>query len=95
MTKKQYHQSINKEFYSYVETNFPEYQIDHSEGYGRIYLIPVNENGVDGVIEYHQSEHTLCCFNWSHQKTKNDIEKMTQFIENQIIPKVDKLFQNS
>lgn len=91
MNQKQYHQQINQRFYLYVEDNFPEYEIDSSEGYGIIYLIPKNEIGTDGVIEYHQSRHDLCCYNWSHQKTKSDIEKMEKYLTENIIPYVNML----
>jgi len=42
MTQKEYHRQINSRFYAYVEENFPQYEIDDSEGYGRILISFVN-----------------------------------------------------
>ena len=39
MTQKEFHRQVNARFYAYVEENFPQYEIDHSEGYGRVYLL--------------------------------------------------------
>ena len=63
MTKKEIHQSINKNFYKLIEDYYPQYMIDDSEGFGRVSLIH-QDNGINGnwdeVIEYHQSRHDLC-----------------------------------
>ena len=84
MTQKEYHRQVNARFYAYVEENFPQYEIDHSEGYGRIYLIP--KHGYGDSIEYHQSRHNLCCMNNASESTKEDIETMEKYINNNIIP---------
>jgi len=98
MTQKEYHRQINSRFYAYVEENFPQYEIDHSEGYGRIYLIykgimgsnlPAVEN--KNSIEYHQSRHDLCCMNHASESTMKDIETMENYINNNIIPFVELL----
>ena len=39
MTQKEYHQQINNRFYSFVESNFPEYQMNYEMG-GKIDLTP-------------------------------------------------------
>jgi hypothetical protein len=83
MTQKEFHRQVNARFYAYVEENFPQYEIDHSEGYGRIYLIP--KHGYGDSIEYHQSRHDLCCMNNASESTKEDIEKMENYINNNII----------
>ena len=84
MTQKEYHKQVNSRFYAYVEANFPQYEIDHSEGYGRIYLIP--KHGYGDSIEYHQSRHDLCCMNNASESTKEDMETMENYINNNIIP---------
>ena len=84
MTQKEYHRQINSRFYAYVEENFPQYEIDHSEGYGRVYLTP--KYGYGDSIEYHQSNHDLCCMNNASESTKEDIEAMENYINNNIIP---------
>ena len=84
MTQKEYHRQVNARFYAYVEANFPQYEIDHSEGYGRIYLIP--KHGYGDSIEYHQSRHELCCMNNASESTKEDMFTMEKYINNNIIP---------
>ena len=84
MTQKEYHRQVNARFYAYVEENFPQYKIDHSEGYGKVYLIP--KYGYGDSIEYHQSHHELCCMNNASESTKEDIEAMEKYINNNIIP---------
>ena len=84
MTQKEYHKQVNSRFYAYVEANFPQYEIDHSEGYGRIYLIP--KHGYGDSIEYHQSRHDLYCMNNASESTKEDMETMENYINNNIIP---------
>ncbi len=87
MTQKEYHQQINNRFYSFVESNFPEYQMNYEMG-GRIYLIP---EGQKDSIEYHQSRHELVCLNWANEKIKNDLEQMERYINMVIIPNVNRL----
>ena len=96
MTQKEYHRQINSRFYAYVEENFPQYEIDDSEGYGRIYLIPKAESRRnDDSIEYHQSRHDLCCFNMASESTKRDMEKMENYLNNNIISFVNLLKKDS
>jgi len=85
MTQKEYHRQINSRFYAYVEENFPQYEIYHSEGYGRVYLIPKDKK-TDNSIHYHQSRHDLCCWNYANESTKKDMKKMENYINNNIIP---------
>jgi hypothetical protein len=91
-TKKDYHKNINKRFYNFVETNFPEYEIDSNEGGGRIYLIPKDGDGANNSIEYHQSHHDVICFKHASPKTHGDVDKMEKYINNSIIPYVKILF---
>jgi hypothetical protein len=75
MTRKQFHSVINKDVYTYMEQRFPEFVIDHSEGYGRVYFIDSTSNHpAADSIEYHQSEHTLCTLNWASERVK-DVER--------------------
>jgi hypothetical protein len=92
MNKKEYHRQINERFYAYVEENFPEYIVDSSEGFGRIYLIP--KHGYGDSIEYHQSRHDLCCLNYASESTKENMEVMENYINNNIIPYVNLLAEN-
>ena len=75
MTQTQLKKAINKDVYEYIEENFPEFVIDHSEGYGRVYFIDSTSNHPTAdSIEYHQSEHTLCTLNWASERVK-DVER--------------------
>lgn len=78
MTKKEYHQNINKQFYDFVNKNFPKYDIDSSEGYGLIYLIDREDR--KQMIEYHQSRHDLCILNSSDRELNNDMKIMEQWL---------------
>jgi hypothetical protein len=90
MNKTQMKKEINSRFYSYIENNFPQYELDFDQGGGRVYLVPTNStSSSDGSIEYHQSYHDLVCFNWASEETKEDVNTMQTFINNNIIPSVN------
>ncbi len=76
MTKKEINQEIRRRFYEMVEEKFPQYEIDDSEGYGRVYL-------VDGrnAIEYHMSRHTLCGYDSNSEQSKKDEDEMAILLE--------------
>lgn len=75
MTKTQLKKAINKDVYTYVEERFPEFEIDHNEGDGRVYFIDTTSNcPADDSIEYHQSAHTVCTLNWASERVK-DVER--------------------
>lgn len=86
MNKTEVKRQINKRFYQYINDNFPEYDIDPSEGYGRVYLVPMEGNKGDDSIEYHQSNHEVICLNNASKKTHEDVAKMQSYISNNIIP---------
>jgi hypothetical protein len=86
MTKKEIRRQINERFYSYVESNFPQYHIDHNEGGGRVYLIPDDK---DDSIEYSQSDHTVCQYNYASPKSKEDCNQMEKHLKEMIIPYVE------
>jgi hypothetical protein len=75
MTKTQLRKAINKDVYEYINKYYPEFDIDHNEGGGRVYFIdttspfPYNDS-----IEYHQSAHTLCTLNLASERVK-DVER--------------------
>jgi hypothetical protein len=71
MTRKQFHSVINKDVYTYMEQRFPEFTIDDSEGYGRIYFVDSTSRcPADDSIEYHQSRHTVCTLMPASDKVK-------------------------
>jgi len=89
MLKKEYHKQINKRFYTFVENEFPQYEIDNNEGGGRVYLIPKNQVNADNSIMYHQSEHYVEIFNFASEQAKQDCLRMQDYIVNNIIPFVN------
>jgi len=102
MTQKEYHRQINSRFYAYIEENFPQYEIDSSEGFGRIYLIYKGIMGSNlpaveykNSIEYHQSRHDLCCLSYADEFIKRDMEKMENYLNNNIIPFLNLLKKDS
>ena len=60
-TKKSIHQAINTAVYNHINKHFPSFNINDSEGYGRIYFTPKNGNSRN-IIEYHQSRHDFCLY---------------------------------
>jgi hypothetical protein len=94
MNKTQMKKEINSRFYSYIENNFPQYELDFDQGGGRIYLVPTNStSSSDGSIEYHQSYHDLVCFNWASEETKKDVITMQAYINNNIVPFVNTVLE--
>lgn len=85
MTKKEKHQSINREFLSKYESDF---FIDDEMG-GRLVLSHKNvkEFTTDGSyesdhsIDYHQSRHTVDGFNHSHPEIKQIISEMREMLD--------------
>ena len=60
MTKTEIKKEINRRFYVYVETNYPQYELDFDAGYGRVYLVPKEgDDRANNSIEYHQSNHDV------------------------------------
>lgn len=89
MLKKEYHKQINKKFYEFIENEFPQYEIDHSEGGGRVYLIPKYQISTSNSIMYHQSEHYVEIFNYASDHAKQDCLRMQDYIVNNIVPFVN------
>ena len=86
MTKTQQHKELNKKFFKYVKENYPEYEIDDSEGYGRVYLVPREGNG-DESLEYHRSRHTITSYPWCSEETceiEEQLDKVLNKIRNEV-----------
>jgi hypothetical protein len=71
MTKTQLRKAINKDVYEYINENFPEFEIDDSEGYGQVYFIDTTSPHPNtDCIQYMKSSHTLCTLNSASDKVK-------------------------
>jgi hypothetical protein len=81
MTKTQLKKAINKDVYEYINMNFPEFDIDHNEGGGRVYFVDSTSfRPADDSIEYHQSEHTLCTPPWASERVKDVKQELESWI---------------
>lgn len=82
MTKKQYHQMINKSFYEMINQSYPEYKLDFSEPGGLVTLIPKSDmRAANMMIFYHQSQHYVISHSYTTDKTKQHNQEMTKWLE--------------
>lgn len=88
MNKTEKRKLITKLFCEMIEKNFPEYDIDESEG-GRLSLTPTwSKRPADEGIEYSRSNFDLCSYNWASIQTKKDEIEMEKEL-NQIMKSVE------
>ena len=89
MNKAEMKKAINRRFYVYVETNFPQYELLF-DGYGRVSLVPKEgeKRGMNS-IDYHQSDYSVVCLNFASKETKENAFAMQTYINNNIIPFVN------
>lgn len=78
MNKTQTKKAINKAVYAYINEKYPDWDIDHSEGYGRVYF--VNSKNNNDLIEYSQSEHSFCLYNWADNSIKEIVKDLENFV---------------
>ena len=82
MTKKEIKKQINKEFYNYINKNFPEYYISDDGNGAFVSLVDESSpNPGDDSIDFHRSEHYLVTLNWCSKKTKQDYEVMKAYLK--------------
>jgi hypothetical protein len=90
MNKTQTKKEINRRFYIYVETNFPQYELEFDNGCGRVSLVPKEgEDRGTNSIDYHQSDYSVVCLNFASKETKENTLAMQTYINNNIIPFVN------
>lgn len=81
MTKKDIKSAINKAVYEFAETL--GYQMsDDGEGACVTFWNPDDnsETSYDNTIEYHRSEHYCCTLNWASQQSKDDADKIDEYV---------------
>jgi len=78
MNKTETKRAINKALYEYVSEKYPDWIIDNSEGNGRIYICDIHNH--DNVIEYHQSQHDFCIYNWATSELKAIVKELEDFV---------------
>lgn len=90
MSKTEIKREINRRFYTYVETNFPQYELEFDNGYGRVSLVPKEgEDRGTNSIDYHQSDYSIAYLNFASKETKENAIAMQTYINNNIIPFVN------
>jgi hypothetical protein len=89
MNKTEIKREINRRFYVYVETNFPQYELLF-DGDGRVSLVPKEgeKRGINS-IDYYQSDYSVICLNFASKETKENTFAMQTYINNNIIPFVN------
>lgn len=78
-TKTQINKIKNKKFFEYLESNFPEYEINDEEGGGRVILSFNNKS--DDAIEYHRGRFEVYCSKYACKKTQDDVETMEDYLK--------------
>jgi hypothetical protein len=80
-TKKEIQQLINKAVYEHVNQHYPNFDIDDSEGYGRIYIRSRNVSNWKNTIEYHQSRHEFSIDNEASYIIKTMVKELERVVD--------------
>ena len=75
MTKTQKRKEIIKQFLTFVEETFPNYELDDNGDGGRISFFPINGTSFD-IIEFQRSRLNLCVLNCANDQSKQDSDIM-------------------
>jgi hypothetical protein len=93
MKKKEKRSLINKTFLTWLTENYPEYDIDDTEGDGTFSL--TNMNYPYEGMSYHRSYHDVCTPSWSPAEMVEHETIFNNYIQTVIIPEADRLEQLS
>ena len=80
MTKTQKQKEVIKRFLTFVDTTFPDYELDDYGDGGRITFFPINGTS-DDIIEFQRSRLDLCVLNWASDQAKQDCKVMEDMLE--------------
>jgi hypothetical protein len=80
MTKTQKQKEIIKRFLTFVDTTFPDYELDDCGDGGRITFFPINGTS-DDIIEFQRSRLDLCVLNCASAQAKQDCKEMEDMLE--------------
>lgn len=80
MTQKDFHKGINKQFYEFVNENYPDYHLDFNEQGGRVMLY-LPSKGNKHYITYHQREHYCLTYSDASQETKEICENLNKYLD--------------
>lgn len=81
--------AVTKMFLTWLTENYPEYDVEDIEGDGTFTL--TNTNYPFESMSYHRSYHDVCTPNWSPAEMLEHERVFNDYIENVIIPNVEKL----
>ena len=93
MNKKEKRKLITKMFLTWLTENYPEYDIDDTEGDGTFNL--TNMNYPYEAMSYHRSYHDVCTVNWAPAEMIEHETIFNNYIQTVIIPEADRLEQLS
>jgi hypothetical protein len=93
MNKTEKRKLINKTFLTWLNENYPEYEVYDEEGDGTFTLI--NNNHLNESMSYHRSYHEVCTYNWAPAEMIEHERIFNAYIETIIIPEVNRLEQLS
>jgi hypothetical protein len=80
MTKTQKRKEIIKRFLTFVNTTFPDYELDDCGDGGRITFFPINGTS-DDAIDFQRSRLDLCVLNCAKDQSKQDAALMEAKLE--------------
>jgi hypothetical protein len=80
MTKTQKQKEIIKRFLTFVDTTFPDYELDDCGDGGRITFFPINGTS-DDAIDFQRSRLDLCVLNCASAQSKQDCKTMEDMLE--------------
>jgi hypothetical protein len=80
MTKKEIQKTIIKRFLTFVNTTFPNYELDDCGDGGRITFFPINGTS-DDIIDFQRSRLDLCILNCASAQAKQDCKAMEDMLE--------------
>jgi hypothetical protein len=86
MTKTQKQKEIIKRFLTFVDTTFPDYELDDCGDGGRITFFPINGTS-DDAIDFQRSRLDLCVLNCASAQSKQDcmvMEGMLEIIQKEV-----------
>lgn len=76
MNKTERRKALNRSFYEFINTKFPQYNISDDGNGGFMTLNDTGSKSYDDVIEYHRSQHYVIHLNGASEQVKADAEEM-------------------
>jgi hypothetical protein len=81
MNKTERRKALNRSFYEFVNTKFPQYDISDDGNGSCVTLSNTESKSYDDIIDYHRSQHYTVHLNWASEQVKADAKVMDEYIE--------------